>query len=312
MSASDDIVLPFRMATAGVIGRLVRLGPVADAVLSRHDYAEPVSAVLGQALALAALLGTALKPDSKFILQTRSDGPLGFLVVNFEGPGRLRGYASLADAADPQALGQLAEGALIGRGHLAMTIDPGGSLDRYQGIVPLEGQPLLTAAHGYFERSEQIPTLIRLAVARHYRADGGPAHGWHWRIGGLMLQYVTGEVGVRRELRGRGAWSEPVGDAQDWERNRMLAATVEDHELTDPTLGPERLLYRLFHEEGVSVFHPRPIEAHCPCSRDRLGRLLGQFADADIAEMVEADGQIRARCEYCNTTYSFSRAEIGR
>ena len=129
---ADDLVLPFRTDTSGVTGRLVRLGPLVDQILSRHDYPEPVSDALGQAIALAALLGSAIKFNGKMILQTKSDGPLGFLVVDFESPGRLRGYAAFdaARTAELVATAPKDQGRLLGTGHMALTIDPGGRMDR--------------------------------------------------------------------------------------------------------------------------------------------------------------------------------------
>ncbi len=171
---ADDLVLPFRTEALGVTGRLVRLGGLVDQILSRHDYPQPVSEALGEAIALTGLLGSAIKFNGKLILQTKTDGPLGFLVVDFESPGRLRGYAAF-DAARTAELGAITakdQGRLLGSGHMALTIDPGGRMDRYQGVVGLAAEPLVAAARTYFRQSEQLPTFIRLAVARHYSAAG--------------------------------------------------------------------------------------------------------------------------------------------
>mgnify|MGYP001412605885 CR=1 FL=1 len=307
----DDLVMPFRAEASGVLGRLVRLGAVADTVLSRHDYPDEISRVLGEALALAALLGAALKYDSKLTLQTKSDGPLNFLVVDYESPGKLRGYASFERA----RIGKIASGpagAMLGQGHLAMTIDPGEDMDRYQGIVALSGGTLTESALTYFRQSEQLPTFLRLAVARHYGGlPDGSGQGWRWRAGGLLIQHLTEQGGSARpavdRMRGDGSgWD--LDD--DWERTRLLAATVEDHELLDPLLTPERLLYRLFHEEGVRTFATRPLAVHCTCSRDRLGQLLQRFSVAELADMAEADGRIRATCEFCNTAYLYGAGEL--
>ena len=180
----DDLVLPFRTVRSDVIGRVIRLGPVVDTVLSRHAYPEPVSHVLGEALALTAMLGSALKSEAKLILQTKTDGPLDFLVADFVAPGKLRGYASFdkADAGLAETKGRGDQGALLGKGHVAMTIDRGVDKDRYQGIVALDREQLVDAAPTYFRQSEQLPTFIRLAVARHYGAAAaeGP-RVWHWR-----------------------------------------------------------------------------------------------------------------------------------
>lgn len=305
MSPPDDLALPFRAEASGVMGRLVRLGPAADEILTRHDYPEPVTKVLGAALALAAMLGAALQTDARIILQTKTDGPLDLIVVSCESPGKLRGYANFdrnALAARPG----MSEAELLGNGHLALTIDPGGEHDRHQGIVQIEGQTLADAALTYFRQSIQLPTFIRLAVAKHF-VD----RGWHWRVGGLMIQHLSSDGGAglpdRDILKGDGTGRE---DDDDWERTRILAATVEDHELLDPTLEPERLLIRLFNEEGVRAYNPTPLVAKCNCSRERLGRILSRFEPADIATMVESDGQIKARCEFCSTSYRYAPEEL--
>ena len=309
-SFSDDLALPFRAEASGVMGRLVRLGPAADEILTRHDYPEPVTKVLGAALSLAAMLGAALQTDAKIILQTKTNGPLDLLVVSCESPGKLRGYANF-DKAALAARPDITEAELLGSGHLALTIDPGGEHDRHQGIVAMEGQTLADAALTYFRQSIQLPTFIRLAVAKHFTAQGAQARAWHWRVGGLMIQHLSPDGGAglpdRDILKGDGTGRE---DDDDWERTRILAATVEDHELLDPTLAPEQLLIRLFNEEGVRAYNPTPLVAKCNCSRERLGRILSRFEPADIATMVEPDGQIKARCEFCSTSYRYAPDEL--
>lgn len=311
----DDLVLPFHLVESGLNGRLVRLGPALDTILTRHDYPEPVSHALGDALALTALFATGLKfdashADGRFILQTKTDGPLGFLVVHFDRPGQMRGYASVKDErrGEIPPKGRGAQGPLIGNGHLAMTVDPGGDLDSYQGIVPLAGETLLAAVHTYFRQSEQLPTFIRLAVARHYAAGQ-----WTWRAGGLMLQYIPkAGGGVRSDVDGEEHDASLAGEGdEDWQRVRLLAATVEDHELLDPTIAPERLIYRLFHEEGVRVLPDVALAAECRCSAERIRLFLKRFGRDELADMREADGKIRITCEFCSRDYRFSPDEIG-
>jgi molecular chaperone Hsp33 len=306
----DDLVLPFRVVKSDVVGRVIRLGAVVDTVLSRHAYPEPVSHVLGEALALTAMLGTALKAESKLILQTKTDGALNFLVADFVAPGKVRGYASFdkADAGLAETKGRGDQGALLGKGHMAMTIDPGSDKDRYQGIVPLEGGPLVDAAHTYFHQSEQLPTFIRLAVARHYgpATGGGGQRTWAWRTGGLMIQQLPREGGRRDEQE-----RSEDDDEENWNRTRHLAATVEDHELLDPMLSPERLLYRLFHEEGVRVTPATSLVAECRCSRERIHGYLQRFGAEELKDMQEGDGGITVTCEFCSRKYRFTPAEIG-
>ena len=242
-----DYVLPFQLEASGARGRLIRLGPAVDEILTRHAYPEPVLLLLGEAVALTALLGASLKFDGRLILQTQSGGPVSFMVVQYSTPGHLRGYAAFnGDEVAKASNGGAAAKVLLGGGQLAMTIDPGAGMERYQGIVALTGETLADAAHEYFDRSEQIPTFIRIAVARHYTGPDGSAPGkWTWRAGGLMVQKLTAEGG--RFGGGEGLASGITGDDDDdgWRRALALAATVEDHELLDPALPSERLLYRL-------------------------------------------------------------------
>ena len=293
----DDLVLPFQAEQADVLGRLVKLGPTVDTILSRHAYPEPVSRLLGEAVALTALLGASLKSDGKLILQATTNGPVDLLVADYSVPGAMRGYARF----DADRVAALADddAALLGEGHFAMTIDRGIDTERYQGVVPLEGDTLTEAADTYFRQSEQLSTFLRLAVARHYRAGNGEG-AWTWRVGGLLVQKLTREGGV-----------ESLKDfEEDWTRARSLAETVEDHELLDPMLPPDRLLYRLFHEEQVRVYRAIPLETYCSCSRERVEELLAGFSPEDLADMV-VDGEVWVTCEFCNARYHFDPESFG-
>ncbi len=310
----DDIVLPFATIRSRVAGRIVRLGAAANAILSAHDYPESVSELLGEAIALTALLGAPLKDGGRLILQTKGDGPVKFLVAHYDTPGSLRGYASFDKdiVAEIGKAGRVGTAKLLGDGRMAMTIDPGGTQSSYQGIVALEGGSLTDAAHAYFRQSEQLPTLIRLAVARHFVGGSGPDAGWHWRAGGLIVQHVPSQGGdpkpdetpEERDAHLHG------DDDDDWRRVATLAATVEPHELIDPTMSPERLLLRLFHEEGVRVSPALDVAAKCRCSRERINGFLKGFSDTDIAEMREPDGGISVTCEFCSTKYRFTDDQI--
>jgi len=316
--SDDDIVLPFGTVKSHISGRIVRLGPAVDRVLSAHDYPEAVSATLGEALALTALLGHPLKPGGRLILQTKTDGPLGFLVVHYDAPGAMRGYASYDRdriASLGGGPGSIAAANLIGIGRMAMTIDPGSNLESHQGIVALDGGSLTDAAHAYFRQSEQLPTFIRLAVARQMMggSSGGPSP-WRWRAGGLIVQHVPrlggdarrDETPEERDTRLHG------DDDDDWLRVATLAGTVESHELVDPMLSPERLLMRLFHEEGVRVGEETPVAAKCRCSRGRIAGFLGGFTAADLADMREPDGAVTVTCEFCSTKYRFDDSDLAR
>jgi molecular chaperone Hsp33 len=208
-------------------------------------------------------------------------------------PGGLRGYARFS----AELLAELLpNGRLLGEGHLAMTIDRGSDTERYQGVVPLEGESLIEVADTYFHQSEQLPTFIRLAVARHYRAGKAGGGHWTWRAGGLLVQKLTREGG--RTSRSDAAFEE------DWTRAKTLAETVEDHELLDPTLPADRLVYRLFHKEQVRAYRAIPLESYCSCSRARVEELLKRFSPEDLADMV-VDGEVWVTCEFCNSRYRF-------
>ncbi|MDX6804450.1 Hsp33 family molecular chaperone [Terrihabitans rhizophilus] len=307
----DDNVLPFQVEGLDVRGRVVRLGPTIHAVLARHDYPAPVSKILGEAVALTVLLGTSLKIEGRFQLQTKTDGALDMVVVDFRAPDSMRAYARFD--ADRVAADAEAGVDLLGKGHLAMTVDPGGDMNRYQGIVPLAGEGLEAAAHEYFQQSEQIPTFVRLAVAEAFEANE-EERGLKWRAGGFLVQFLpaAGES-VRRDL--------PPGDVPDgielpeteedegWNEAQILAGTIEDHELIDPMISSEDLLYRLFHERGVRVFETQPVREECTCSRDRILGMLRGFPDEDRRDMVGDDGVITVTCEFCSETYVVTPAE---
>jgi molecular chaperone Hsp33 len=307
----DDAVLAFEVDALDLRGRLTRLGPALDEILTKHDYPPPVGKLLGEAIVLTTLLGSSLKFDGRFILQTQSDGPVSFLIVDFQEGDRLRAYARY-DAS--RIKDGLSSGDLLGKGHLAMTIDQGPDMSRYQGLVALDGGGLEAAAHEYFLRSEQIPTRVRLAVGEEWRGgDGGKRH---WRAGGILMQFLPKAPERARQAdlhpgdAPEGTVVHTVAEDDAWVEGQSLIATVEDVELIDPDLSGERLLYRLFHERGVRVFSPRPLSARCSCSREAVSAMLKSFAPQDRAEMVK-DGKVVVTCEFCSSVYEFTPAEAG-
>jgi molecular chaperone Hsp33 len=306
----DDLVFAFEVKPLGVRGRIVRLGPVVDDILHRHDYPPPVSALLAEAVALTAMLGAALKFSGKFILQTKTDGPVDLIVADFVSPGGLRGYARF-DKAKVAALGQATQSALLGQGYLAMTVDQGAEMERYQGIVPLKGGDLTAAAHAYFSQSEQIPTRLRLAagplIERGTRASS-------WRAGAIMVQHLP-RGGGASPLRFSSGDAPEGSEAQlpesdNWVKARLLLDTAEDHEMLDPMLSPERLLYRLYHEDGVTVYPGVVLHRHCTCSLAGVEEMLKRFSPGERAAMVE-NGEINVTCEFCSTAYRFAPDAVG-
>jgi molecular chaperone Hsp33 len=309
-AAGDDSVLPFQVEALDARGRLVRLGEAVDSILHRHDYPPAVSRLLGEAVALTTLLGTAMKFDGRFIVQTQSDGPVHMLVVDFEAPDRIRACARFDRAAVTEAVaaGRDKPAELLGSGHLAMTVDQGAQMSRYQGVVPLDGRSLEDAAHQYFAQSEQIPTRVRLAVSEVLTRDPGSGPRRLWRAGGLLVQFLP-EAPERIRVRDlhpgdapEGAsLPDPVDDDDAWAEVQALVDTIDDVELTDPAVSAEELLFRLFHERGVRVYDRQPIVEKCRCSRERVDEMLRSFTVEERADMV-VDGQIAVTCEFCSTT----------
>jgi molecular chaperone Hsp33 len=311
LEGADDVVLPFAVEPLDVRGRAVRLGASVDQLLARHAYPDPVARVLGEACALTVLLGSSLKFEGRFQLQTKSDGPIDMLVVDFDAPDRMRAYARFDAARLAEASANPRTGELLGQGILAMTIDQGSEFSRYQGVVPLEGQGFEEAAHQYFRQSEQIPTRVRLAVAEEF-SEGRRSY----RAGGVLVQFLPSSP-----ERARQADLDP-GDAPDshrahepgeddaWVEAKALVDTVQDHELVDPAVSSERLLYRLFHERGVRVFEPQPVHEECHCSRERIIRMMRNFSAEDRRDMVGDNGRIGVTCEFCSRVYDLDPTEV--
>ena len=314
--AGDDAVRPFEVAALDVRGRAIQMGSVLDTILERHAYPPAVARLLAEAIVLAVLLGSSLKFDGKFILQTETDGPVDMLVVDFRTPGDIRAYARFDKqrVAAAEAAGATDPGALLGRGILAMTIDQGSHTSRYQGVVPLEGGSLEDVAHTYFRQSEQIPTRVRLAVAEMQTREAG-ALRHRWRAGGLLVQFLP-KAPERMRPRDLPGGDVPAGmdyaaPAEDdaWLEAKSLVGTIEDHELIDPAVPVERLLFRLFHEREARVFAPASIRDQCSCSRERVAGMLSRFTAEEIVESTE-NGAITVTCEFCSKKYGFSPSEF--
>ena len=312
-----DTVLPFTVPDLDVRGRVVHLGPALDAILARHDYPEPVARLLAEAIALTALIGTSLKFEGRFTVQTRTDGPVSMLVVDFQTPDGVRAYASFDAAAVTAAVaeGRATPADLLGRGHLAMTVDQGGAMKPYQGVVVLDRTGLEEVAHVWFGQSEQIPTRVRLAVAEVLTRDAGGAPRHAWRAGGLLVQFLPESEDRRRTAdlhpgdAPEGTEPHHVEPDEAWAEAEALVGTVEDVELTDPEISAERLLYRLFHERGARVFERRPLVERCRCSRERVAGMLAQFSAEQVHDMT-VDGRITVTCEFCSTHYAFEAKDV--
>ena len=295
-----DRVLPFQTETSQLRGRLIRLGPLLDHVLSRHPYPEPVARLLGETLALAVALASTLKYDGIFTLQIKGDGPVSLIVADIVGNTEsgqriVRGYARF----DGDAVAKMAADpymplmALPGKGWLAFTVDQGAGTERYQGIVALRGTTLAECARHYFQQSEQLPTGLTLAINR----DLGL-----WRGAALLVQRLP-ESGEPSALA-RGS-----ADEDDWRRTMVLMGTLTAAEMLDPALADGDLLFRLFHEDGVRVFEAAGVAPGCRCSREKVATVLRTLNRADV-ESLREDGMVSASCEFCNAIYSFDDDQL--
>jgi len=282
---TDDIVGAFQIEGEPVRGRVVRLGSAIDQILRGHDYPEPVANLLGEACALAALVGSNLKFNGRLIVEARGSGPVRYVVADYDTTGGLRGYCRF-DAAEVEAVsgGFLRPGAktLLGDGVFMMTVDQGSEMDRYQGMTDIQGETLALCAEQYFAQSEQTPTRVRLALSQ---LEGGA------RAGGFLIQYIADD-----DARG--------STMEAWVRTQAFFETLGEDELVDPDLPSEGLLFRLFHEDGVRVFGSKPLRAFCRCSQERIESVLKSFDAAEREDMVEDDGKIHVTCEYCSRVYA--------
>lgn len=311
-AAGDDAIVPFQVSPLDVRGRAVQLEPMLTSILERHQYPDEVSKLLGEVIVLTVLLGTSLKFDGRFTIQTQTDGPVSLLVVDFKTPDAVRAYASYDEDKLAAAIKaeQTSPEELLGKGFLAMTIDQGKHMQRYQGIVELDGASLEKVAQAYFRQSEQIPTHLRMAVAEHIvPAEAGNGSTRKWRGGGMMIQFLP-ESGDRLTVRDIPGGDAPEGEdksvnhEQDdqWLEAETLVETISDDELTDPAVSSEILLYRLFHEHGVHIYEGPMVADKCSCDKGKIVGVLSTLSAEELDETWE-DGKITSKCEFCSTEY---------
>ena len=293
---STDVALGVTIPSRNARGRLVRMGPTLDTILANHDYPPVIERLLAEALVLTALLGTMLKePEGQITLQAQTEsGIIDLLVCDYRG-GELRGYVRF----DPNRLAEAGPMpslfALFGKSYLAITFDHPVMDERYQGIVPLEGDSLARAAESFFAQSEQIPSIVRLAAEKRETC---------WSAGGLLFQHLPeGEEG-RDRLHTR-------LDHPDWPHVAILAGSVKPEELVDPALPLDDLTWRLFHEEAeVRTLDPLPLRKGCRCDPDYVRSVIARFPAEERAAMVGDDGMIRVDCEFCSQSFPISLEDV--
>lgn len=296
---TGDMVLPFRLETRAARGRLVRLGAAVDRIVAGRDYPAPVATLLGELAALAGLLSPALEDGGVLTVQVKGDGAVGLLVADATADGAMRGYARYDAAALARRGGWRAAPVpeLVGAGRLAVTVDRGGGADRSQGVAELDGRTVAECAEAHFRRSAQGRAAFALAAA-----PGGGSEGGDWRAGGMMIQ--------RPAEPGRPRLADEEGE-EGWRRAVALLGSCAPSELADGGLHPHDLLYRLFHEDGVRVFAPRPLVHGCRCSEDRVAAMLRSFPRAEI-EALGDDGDVAVTCEFCGVRYPFDDRALDR
>lgn len=312
MSQYEDIVLPFSLSSTGIRGRLVKLGPSLGQALKRHSYPTVVSQMLGEFLALGAMLSTTIKYEGTLTIQINSDGPINLLVSNVSSAGVMRGYANFDKVSVEELLLDknsdcLSIKKIIGEGHLAFTVDQGPDMERYQGIVALEGDTLASCAKQYFYQSEQIVTDVIIMAAEY---------GGYMRSGAIMLQKLP-ESQVDTVIT-KQAFQTPDNSQdkvqfseveEDWNRATMLMSSIKYHELLNPNISAQSLAFRLFHSEKVCGFSERKIKFGCQCSRDTVKRTLQAFTKTDIEEMF-IDNEISVKCQFCGSEETFNKQDL--
>lgn len=286
-----DLLRPFQLERSRLRGRVVRLAQTVDYVLRAHDYPPAVSGLLGELLVLAGGLAGGLKFDGSFSLQVRGDGAVRLMVADCTNDGKMRGYASF----DADAVGEAGAdpGRLLGRGLMALTVDQAASGgDVYQGVVQLDGRSLADSMLTYFHQSEQVPTGIRTALGRDTLTGA-------WRAGAVIVQAAPGT----------GPAAGPEAE-DDWRRTMLLLQTASETELLGEGVSADELLWRLFHEEGVRVFDPLPLQPSCSCDRERVENVLRSFSPEDFESMRLPDGSVTVTCQFCSRLYRFGPEEV--
>ncbi|NBX74186.1 MAG: molecular chaperone Hsp33 [Alphaproteobacteria bacterium] len=289
MSGHNQL-LPFRLQDSTIRGRMVKMGKVLDDILGKHAYPPPVAQLLAETIVVASALAFALKYEGKFTLQSKGDGPVSLLLADVTSEGYLRAYARFDEQAVRTADQQATIG-LLGKGYLSFTVDQSHALEgaeQYQGIVDLRGSSVAAAAQYYFKQSEQIPTGIMACAACN---DAGQWHG-----AALMVQRLPEEERAANEN----------SFDEDWNRVMVLMATCTPHEMLDPALAADEMLFRLFHEEDLAIDAPRALQFRCTCG-ERIPETLRRFTRDELEDMAEND-LVTITCQFCNARYDYDRA----
>lgn len=276
--ANHDQLHRYLFENYAVRGELVSLGETYQQILSHHDYPASVQRLLGEMLVATCLLTATLKFEGDITVQLQGDGALKLAVINGDNRQQMRGVARLQ--------GEIADGAtlreMIGNGYLVITITPSEG-ERYQGIVELAGESIADCLENYFQQSEQLPTRLFIRTGQ---TEGQAT------AGGMLLQVLPAQN----------------ADTDDFDHLAQLTSTVKAEELF--TLPANEVLYRLYHQEEVTLYEPQPVIFHCTCSRRRCADALVTLPAEEIDQMLQQDGNIDMHCDYCGSHYLFDRLDI--
>ena len=296
--AEGNLIQPFMVHETDVRGRFVRLGSELDEIMGRHNYPQPIAKLLAELLALAGVLGSALKFDGVLTVQINGEGAVRLMVADVTSSGAIRGYAQYDEASlqqlmdDPLAGDNYSVPQLCGKGYLAFTVDQGKHTERYQGIVELTGSSLADCIQHYFGQSDQVDMVVKIAAKQESNK---------WRAGAMLLERLP-EIGGQ-------ASGDLEESEESWRRAVIFMSSARDDELLDGNLKATDLLYRLFHEDGVVVFGPIEIKFACRCDESRLASVL-MTLPADDLESCKVDGKITSSCEFCSNVFEFDDEKL--
>jgi molecular chaperone Hsp33 len=294
MSEFGDFIQPFQIEDLGLLGRVVRLDGVLASAFARQSYPVEVASLLAESMVLTAGLSGIIKFEGIFTLQTQSDGPVNLLMSDITSDGDMRGYARFDESAVELASDQSGSivPKILGAGHLALTVDQGQDMERYQGIVELTGNSISDCAQEYFKNSEQLETAS--IIFSEIEVDKIP------RAAALLIQRMPSEV------------DEAIDGSDDdeaWNRAVALMSSIKAEELLSTELSVSQVLYRLYHEDGVRVYKQKSVQHTCRCSYEKVSSTLASFPREEIEDMSE-NGLVTVTCEFCKTDYRFSKEDI--
>ncbi|PWS53240.1 Hsp33 family molecular chaperone HslO [Pseudoalteromonas sp. meg-B1] len=274
----QDLLHRYLFDNLDVRGELVQIDNAYNEMIAKHNYPEPVKALLGELLVATCLLTATLKFEGEIAVQLQGDGPVKYAVINGDDQQNMRGIARLQHEVTGSTVKEL-----IGQGYMVITITPTQG-ERYQGIVPLEHDTLSECIESYFEQSEQLKTRLWFATD----TEEGSA-----KACGLFLQVLP--VDKQKSI-------------EDFAHLEAISNTIKDEELLE--LDANTILTRLYHEDNPRVFDPQPIQFKCGCNREKTMTALVNVGQQTLLDDVEKNGEIKISCHYCLKDYVFNEQDI--